>query len=150
METRFKEDRYQTTNGNSLTTLIRELRDETITLVRQEVALAKAELTEKVSRLTRNAVSLALGGVLALGAFGLLLLALRDLLGVGLVAMGVSQAVAIWLSPLILAIVIGGIGAALIVKAKNAMAAEGIAPQKTIETLREDKDWAKNRLQKTT
>jgi hypothetical protein len=135
------------TNGN-LISLLRELRDETTTLLRQEVSLAKAELSEKTSRLSKNATLMAVGAVFALGAFGLLLLAIRDLVVVGLVAAGMTAAVTAWLAPLIVAAVVGLIGLALLMKGKKALLREGLAPEKTMETLRADKEWAKHRLNK--
>ena len=45
-----------------LTGLLTELAQETTTLVRKEVELAKAEVSEKVSQATTGAVSLATGG----------------------------------------------------------------------------------------
>lgn len=134
-------------NGN-LISLVRELRDETTTLLRQEVSLAKAELSEKTSRLSKNATLIAVGAVFALGAFGLLLLAVTDLVALGLIAAGVTEAVTVWLAPLIVAAVVGIIGLALLMKGKNALSREGLAPEKTMKTLREDKDWAKHRLNK--
>ena len=136
-------------SDHSLAGLIRELRDETTTLVRQEVKLAKAEMSEKTSRLARNALYVALGGLIAYSALVVLLLAVRDLLTVALVNAGVSSDVALWLSPLIVGVVVGLVGWAMIVKGKKALANGGLAPSKTLETLRDDKEWAKQKLQRT-
>jgi hypothetical protein len=130
--------------------LLRDLRDETTTLLRQEVALAKAELSEKTSRMAKHTTSIAIGGVMALGAFGLLLLAITRLVAIGLISAGVTEAMTVWLAPLIVAAVVGLIGIALLLKGKKALTNEGLAPEKTMETLREDKDWAKNRMNKVT
>lgn len=131
---------------HSLVSLLRELRDESSTLIRQEVALAKAEMSEKISRTARDAVLLAIGGVLALGAFILLLLALREVLFVIFVKAGMSLSVAIWFSPLFLALITGTIGWALISKGRKALAQEGMTPHKTVESLREEQQWLKRKL----
>jgi hypothetical protein len=131
---------------HSLVSLLRELRDESSMLIRQEVALAKAEISEKISRTTRDAVLLAIGGLLALGAFGLFLLALRELLFVGMVKAGMSPSVALWFSPLLLAIITGAIGWVLIAKGKKELAKEGVTPHKTVESLREERQWLKRKL----
>lgn len=136
-------------DGN-LMALLRELRDDTTTLLRQEVALTKAELSEKTSRMAKHTTSIAVGGVMALGAFGLLLLGITRLVAVGLISAGVAEGVTLWLAPLIVAAIVGMIGVALLMKGKKALANEGLAPEKTMETLREDKDWAKNRMNKAT
>ena len=47
----------------SIVDLIKELRDESTTLVRQEIALAKAELSEKASKAAVNAAFLGMGAV---------------------------------------------------------------------------------------
>ena len=47
---------------NSIPGLLRELRDETTTLLRQEVKLAKTELKENVSRMGSHAAHIAIGG----------------------------------------------------------------------------------------
>ena len=77
-----------TTTEHSLANLIRELRDETMTLMRQEIALAKAELAEKASRMGKKAIFVGVGGALAGAALIFLLLAFRELLFLGLVKAG--------------------------------------------------------------
>jgi hypothetical protein len=143
----------RTTNDDSLPALIRELRDETTTLLRQEVQLAKAEMSEKASRLTRNAMYLVLGGMIAYAGLVVLLIAARDLLFVALSNNGVAAETALWVAPLIVGVLIGIIGWAMVAKGKRALAHEGIAPEKTIESLREDKNWlqqrTKQKLQRT-
>lgn len=138
---------------HSLPGLIRELRDETTMLLRQEVALAKAEMSEKTSRMMRNAVYIALGGVIAYAGLVVLLLACRDLLYLALANNVVEPSTALWLAPLIIGVTVGLVGWAMIAKGKKALSHESLTPEKTIETLREDKEWiqqrAKQKLQRT-
>lgn len=138
----------QTPNDHSLISLFRELRDETTTLVRQEVALAKAEMSEKASKMGRNAAFIAVGGLVLYAGLIFALIGLKDLLMVGLVNAGISFGTAAWLSSILLGLIVGITGWALVVKGKKAMSAEGLAPEKTIETLREDQQWAKQRLKR--
>jgi hypothetical protein len=126
--------------------LIRELRDETATLVGQEIALAKAEISEKGRRLAKDMAYIAAGVALAYAALVLLLLAVRDFLFSGLVEGGVSAGVAIWVSPLIVALVAGVVGWVLVNQGKKKLADEGIAPEKTAQSLRENKTWLKQRI----
>jgi hypothetical protein len=137
-----------TPNDHSLPSLLRELRDETTTLVRQEVALAKAEMSEKASKLGRNAAFMAIGGIVLYTGLIFVLLAFRDLLMSGLVNAGVTLGTATWLSSIIIGLIVAIIGAALLAKGKKAISQEGLAPEKTIETLREDQQWAKQRLKR--
>jgi hypothetical protein len=133
----------------SLTELIRELRDETATLVGQEISLAKAEMAEKGRRLARNVIYIAAGAALAYAALVLFLLAVRDLLFTGLVKGGISVDTAVWLSPLIVAIVVGVVGWILVSQGKKKLADEGFIPEKTAQSLREEKNWLKHKIAHT-
>ena len=137
------------TTDHSLVSLLRELRDETSTLLRQEIALAKAETAEKARRVTRNAIAIGIGAVVALCALVFLLLGCRDLIAAGFINGGMEPTTAAWLSSFIIAVVVGAIGAGLIAKGKKALAEEELAPRKTIESLREDQRLIKQKLAHT-
>ena len=126
--------------------LIRELRDESLTLLRQEVALAKTEVSEKVSRVSRNSMYLAIGGAIAYA--GLLVLLLAATVGVyaGLVAAGLTHMTAGWLAPLILGALLAIIGYGLVQKALNALKEEPLVPERTAESLRDDKQWLERKV----
>ena len=126
--------------------LIRELRDETATLVGQEISLAKAEIAEKGRRLARDVMYIAAGVALAYAALVLLLLAVRDFLFSGLVEGGVSVGIAMWLSPLIVGVVVGVVGWVLVSQGKKKLTDEGITPEKTAQSLREEKNWLKHKI----
>lgn len=132
-------------DDRSIGELIRELGQESSTLVREEVALAKAEMKEKLRVYERNAAKIAVGGVLLLGALGVLLVAVnRGFTALLAPFMGVELAV--WIAPLILAAVIAGIGWSMVKGGKEAIANEGVAPKRTIETAKEEKQWIENEL----
>jgi uncharacterized integral membrane protein len=134
------------TNNNSLSGLVRELRDETTTLLKQEVALAKTEMSEKASIFGRNAIYLAIGGAIAYAGFILILLMLAALLMAGLAAAGLTIETARWLAPGIVGIIIGAVGYALVQKALNTFSRESLAPEKTIQSLKEDKQWTEEKF----
>lgn len=117
--------------------LIRSLTGDTKTFIRQEIQLAKTELSEKISKLGKNAVSLAIGGFVAYAGI------IVFLLGLGcLVAWLLEKAE---LAPLLASFIgLGGVGLLVVVigcvllfKGIHAMRAESLAPQRTIETLQE-------------
>jgi len=137
------------TIDHSLISLLRELRDETTTLVRQEIALARAETAEKATRLERNMAYLAAGAVAAYTGFVILLLALRDLLVSAFVRADLSADAAAWLSSFIVAAAIGAVGWALVAKGKKALAKEKLTPRKTIESLKKDTQFVKQKLAST-
>ena len=118
--------------------LIKQLSEDTSTLVRQEIALAKAELSEKAKRAGVGAGLLGAALVVALGAFG------------GLVAfliLVVAEAMAAWGAALIVTGALGAlaVGLALLGKAKLKQAAPPV-PEETVETVKEDVEWAKSQL----
>ena len=132
---------------NSIPGLLRELRDDAGTLLKQQVTLAKVELKENVSRLGGHVAKIAVGGVVTLIGATVLFIGLGQLLGVLLEAAGLSDDTAQWLGPVIVGLVVTVIGWALLSKARKALAHESITPRQTIESLKADQQWAQNKLQ---
>lgn len=130
----------------SLVDLLKELRDESMLLFRQEVDLAKTEMSEKASRAGRNVGYLAAGGVVA--AMGALILLLGIVVGlyVGLTAAGLSHATAGWLAPLIVGGGVAGIGYGLIQKAITTLKNESLVPERSKASLVADKNWIKEKV----
>lgn len=136
----------QTEPARPMMDLIRELRDESMTLVRQEVALAKTEVSEKVSRVGSNSAQLAVGGAIAYAGLLFLLVAATAGLYVGLVAMDLSHMTAGWLAPLIIGAIVALIGYAMVQKALNTLKSEPLVPERTAESLRDDKEWLERKV----
>jgi hypothetical protein len=136
----------ESSHPNSIPTLLRELRDETTTLLRQEVALAKSEMKENVSRVGGHATQIAIGGFVAYAGIIVLLIGIGHLLGALLVRAGLDPQVAEWLAPSIVGLVVALIGWMMLSRAKHALAHDDLAPKQTIESLRENKEWAQNKL----
>lgn len=131
--------------NDSIPELLRRLRDDTSLLVRQEIALAKTEITEKATRVGRNVGYLVVGGLVAYAALIFFLLFISAVLTNVLVALGLEGS-AVWLSPLIVAIVVGLISYSMIKKALETLSKEPLAPEKTVESLKEDKEWVKEKV----
>ncbi len=125
----------QNRDNRSLGELFAELSRETSTLVRQEVQLAKVEMTQTASRVGQDIGFLAVGGAVAYAGF----LALIAALILALAALGLAW----WLSALLVGLVVAGIGGFLVWRGLSALQQEDLAPRQTIETLKEDKEWAK-------
>jgi len=133
------------TDDRSLADLIRELRDEATVLLRQEVAMAKTEMGEKASMVVRNVGTLVVGGAVALIALIFLLLAVTG--GLALMLMSTDLDLhAIWIAPLIVGLIIAGFAGAMIAKAKQTLENASLVPHKTIETLKENKQWAQTKV----
>ena len=131
----------------SIPGLLKELRDETTTLLRQEVALAKAELKENTSKMTGHAVQLAVGGFVAYAGIIVLLIGIGHLLGALLVRLGMDADVVAWLAPAIVGLVVALLGWGMLARARHAMMQDEIIPRRTLDSLRANKDWAQNKLQ---
>lgn len=131
----------------TLPTLLRDLRDETSTLIQQELALAKAELKENTAKITSHATQVAIGGFVAYAGVIVLLIGLGRLVASVLVRFGLDADLAQWLAPSVLGLVVAIVGAGMLSRAKHAMANDDITPNQTIDTMRETKDWAQNKLQ---
>jgi hypothetical protein len=130
----------------SLGQLLKDLTAETTTLLKQEVELAKTEMGEKASRVGTNLGSVAVGGaVLFAGVLALLFAAVNALTEI--LAHVVSLTVAAWLSPLLLGIVLGAIGYSLVKKALASLKQESVTPRRTTESLQENKEWLKSKMQ---
>jgi predicted O-methyltransferase YrrM len=137
---------HTTTDERSLADLIRELRDESTVLLRQEVAMAKTEMSEKASNVGRNVGTMVVGGAVASLAIIFMLLAVTG--GLALLILGTDLGLhAIWIAPLIVGVIIAIVALVMIKKAKATLANASLVPHKTIETLKEDKQWAQAKVQ---
>jgi hypothetical protein len=124
--------------------LIRDIGSDIAALVRDEMALAKAELTEKTLRVGRDVASMAVaGGILFAAAWALLLAAIAGLSA--LLAQFLPLAIAIWLGPLLLGIGLGLYGYRRYQSARRALASEHLALSATAATLKENKRWILSR-----
>lgn len=130
----------------SIAGLLHELRDETTTLFRQEVALAKAELGQKASHLGADAMKIAIGGFIAYAGLIVLLFGLGELLAIGLRNAGVDPEMATWLGPTAVGLIVALIGYIMFARARKAMATDNLVPEQTLETLRQNKAWAEQKL----
>jgi len=125
----------QTQNDRSLGELFAELTRETSTLVRQEVTLAKTEMTQKASQVGKDVGFMAAGGAVLYAG----LLALIAAVILGLTALGLPA----WLSALLVGVVVAAVGGFLVQRGLEALRRANLAPQQTINTLKEDAEWAK-------
>ena len=135
-----------TQHANSIPGLLRELRDETTTLFRQEVALAKTELKENASKMGGHAAQIAVGGFVAYAGVIVLLIGIGHLLGALLVKFGMDENVATWLAPTVVGLIVAIIGWVMLSKAKTAFAHDDLTPRQTIDSLRTNKEWAQSKL----
>jgi hypothetical protein len=123
----------------SLAELVKQLSDQTSRLARQEVELAKAELTVKGKRAGIGAGMF--GGAGAFAFYGLGALSAAAVLAL-------ATAVAAWLAALIVALAFGAIAGALALQGRNKVVqATPPVPEQASESVKEDVQWAKTRAQ---
>ncbi|MDP9477616.1 MAG: phage holin family protein [Actinomycetota bacterium] len=127
-------------DDRSLGELFSELSQETTTLVRQEMNLAKAEMSQKASRVGKDVGFLAAGGAVAYAGLLAILAGVIALLGL---------IIPLWLSALLVGLVVAGVGYFLVRRGLDALKQEDLAPRETMETLKEDKEWAKDQTDRT-
>lgn len=134
------------TPSPSIPTLLRELRDDTSTLLRQEITLVRSELKENVSRAGHHATQIAVGGFVSLAGLIVLLIGIGHLFGAVLTRAGVDPQLAQWVAPSVVGLVVAIIGWTMLAKAKKAFAHDDLAPRQTIDSLRDHQQWAQNKL----
>ncbi len=133
--------------ASTLGALLAELRDESTTLLRQEVALAKAELGEKASELGHNTLGVAIGGAVAYAGGIVLLIGLGALAGRGFARLGLTPEVAQWLGYAAVGAVVAGIGWSMFSKAKRALLPRNLVPRETMASLQDNQRWARRKIQ---
>ncbi len=126
-----------TTPDSSLGTLFSDLSSDLSTLVRQEIELARAETTEKVSKAAQSAGMLVVGGLVAYAGLIIVLIAVAILLG---------AIMPYWLSSLIVGAIVLIVGAVMAISGKNKLANLNVVPEKTVATLKDDARWAKEQI----
>jgi hypothetical protein len=127
------------THDRSLGELFSDLSRSLSTLIRQEIDLARTEMTARAGRLSRGAAMVGMGGALLYAA----VLGAMAVLVFGLVELGLAP----WLAALVVTIVAAVVGGGLVAAGQDALKKADLVPRRTIETLREDADWAKERVQ---
>jgi MFS family permease len=117
--------------------LVRQLSDQTTTLVRQEIELAKAEMTAKGKQVGIGAGAFGAAGLVGLYAVGAITACL---------ILALSTAVAGWLAALIVGVVYAAIAGVLaLIGKKKTQAGAPPVPERAISSTKEDVEWAKTR-----
>jgi uncharacterized membrane protein YqjE len=122
----------------SLGELMKQLAEQTSRLVRNEVRLARAEMTEKAQAYGRAGAMLGAAAVIGLLAGFALTMFLIYLL---------QLALPLWASALIVTVVYGVIGVALALAGKKRLDEARLpVPEQTVESVKEDVQWLKTQI----
>lgn len=125
-------------SDRSLGTLFSDLSRQLSTLVRQEIDLARTEVTTTATESARDAGLIGAGGVLLHAA---LLGALATVVLI-LVKLGIEP----WLAALLVTVAVAVLGAALALRGRDQLRQRSLVPKRTMETLRDDAEWAKEQI----
>jgi uncharacterized membrane protein YqjE len=117
--------------------LLKELSDHTTTLVKQEIDLAKAELSEKGKKAGLGAGMFGGAGLFGVFAFAALTTCIIAAL---------ESPLNLWLAALIVAVVYAVVAGVLALQGRNKVKEAGPpVPEQTTESVKEDVQWAKTR-----
>jgi uncharacterized membrane protein YqjE len=116
----------------SLGELLADLSRETTTLVREELRLAKLEMSEKAARVGRDIAFLLAGGAVAYAGFLVLLAAIVFAL--------FNAGMSLWVSALLVGFLVAATGAFLVWKGMQSLKNADLAPHQSIEALKGDKN----------
>jgi Putative Actinobacterial Holin-X, holin superfamily III len=118
--------------------LFKQLSNDLSTLVRQELKLAQAEMTEKGKRAGIGVGMFGAAGIVGLLALGSLTACLVAALATGM---------EVWLAALIVTVVYGAVAGVLALIGKTRVTeATPPVPEQTVESVKEDVQWAKTQL----
>jgi hypothetical protein len=126
----------------SLVNLFADLLRETTTLVHQEVQLAKAEMSEKVTDISSGLVAMAIAGAVLFAGFLVLLGAI-----VGAIYLAMSTEHRVWIAPLTVGVVVLVIGFITLAAGRRQLTARHLAPDRTLDSLRRNAELVKGHLQ---
>jgi membrane protein len=119
--------------------LLRQLSDQTTTLVRQEIELAKLELRDKARTAGKGAGMFGGAGLFGVYAFGAL---------TACVILALATFLPGWLAALIVALAYGAIAGVLAIRGKAQVKKAGpLVPEQAVDTTKEDVRWVKTQAQ---
>jgi hypothetical protein len=127
-------------DGRGIGSLLRDLADGGGALIRQELRLARTEVTAMVRAIGVGTALTSAGAVLALlGTFAVL---------TGLIMLAGDQWLRdrYWLAALIGAVIAGGIAGWMARRGASHLSPRRLLPDETVATLKEDKEWLKRQL----
>jgi putative superfamily III holin-X len=117
--------------------LFGELANKTGVLFRQELELAKVELSENASVVGSDAATLVAGGFVAYAGFLAVLAA---------IVVGLATFMPLWLAALATGLVVIIVGYALIRRSLDSLKRHDLAPRQTLATIHEDAEWVKEQM----
>ena len=125
-------------DDRSLGDLFGDLSRQLSTLIRKEIDLARTEMTGRARSAAQDVALIGAGGALAYAGLLVFLGAVVLLL--------VDAGLEPWLAALLVAVVAIAIGGALVWRGREGLKRTSLTPERTIETLKDDAEWAKEQI----
>lgn len=124
-------------NGRSVPEVLQDIVGNIQEIIRSEFSLAKVEIKQEAVRAKGPAIMWLFGGALGLYALGFLLLT---------AVFGMATVMPIWLAALIVGAVLTVVSIALLSAAAKRLKQVHKVPERTIESLKENVQWAKEQI----
>ena len=135
MDTTASRPSASTSSARSLISLFSDLWRETSALVHDEVALARAEVSEKVDRIGSGIAFIAAAALILFAGFLMVLLAAANAL-----ALVLPPDSGPWLAPFLVGVAVLIIGFIALAKGRSDLKARNLTPERTLESLRQDRE----------
>ena len=126
-------------DDRSLGELFAELSEKTSTLVKKEIELARHEMTRSATDMARKSAMIGVGGAIAYAGFIVLLIGAAWLLA----TIGLPT----WVAFVLAGGIALAVGAFLAMRAAQALKTVSVVPERTVETIKQDVEWAKEQTQ---
>jgi uncharacterized membrane protein YqjE len=126
-----------TQNGRSVPEVLQDIVGNIQEIIRSEFRLAKAEVKQEASKAAPSLKMIVVGAGIGFYALGFLLFTL---------VMGLATMMATWLAALIVGAVLGLIALALIATASKRLKQVNPVPERAVETMKENVQWAKHQI----
>jgi len=126
-----------TQNSRSVPEVLQDIVGNIQEIIRSEFRLAKAEVKQEASKAAPSLKMIVVGAAIGFYALGFLIFTL---------VMGLATMMATWLAALIVGAVLGLIALVTIATATKRLKQVNAVPERTIETMKENVQWAKNQI----
>ena len=126
-----------TQNGRSVPEVLQDIVGNVEEIIRSEFRLAKAEVKQEASKAAPGLKMIVVGAAIGFYALGFLIFTL---------VMGLATMMATWLAALIVGGILGLSALVLIASASKRLKQVNAVPERTVETMKENVQWAKNQI----
>jgi uncharacterized membrane protein YqjE len=123
---------------DALGDLLSQLISQMSTLAQREIDLARTEMSQKVAQVSRGARMIAVGGALAYAGF-------LAIIATAVIALVNYVALPWWVATLAVGALILIVGLLVVMGGSRALQIQHLTPQKTLQMLKDDAEWARER-----